>query len=178
MCSTLTKGTFSSRLLLSNQDKGCTPSVAHSLPLGPALLNLSILCIKWEKGVSLRNGSDVLKLCYPMRTPLGLGQIIIFFKNYSCSWITDMCMCGVRGCRDYVCWVWTVDRVWIFFCYPGGGHSNDKRGSQARPWTHKKHPKHVFLRLKFASLNKYSSGIWRPKTSIFFFKNPKQVIMQ
>ena len=34
--------TSSSRLLLSNQDKGCTPSVAHSLPLplGPALLNL------------------------------------------------------------------------------------------------------------------------------------------
>ena len=45
VCSTLTKGTFSSRLLLSNQDKGCTPSVAHSLPLplGPALLNLSIV---------------------------------------------------------------------------------------------------------------------------------------
>ena len=37
--------TFSNRLLLiSNQDKGCTPSVAHSLPLplGPALLNLWI----------------------------------------------------------------------------------------------------------------------------------------
>ena len=33
VCSTLTKGTFSSWLLLSNQDKGCTPSVAHSLPL-------------------------------------------------------------------------------------------------------------------------------------------------
>ena len=35
--------TSSNRLLLSNQDKGCTPSVAHSLPLplGPALLNLS-----------------------------------------------------------------------------------------------------------------------------------------
>ena len=34
--------TSSSRLLLSNQDKGCTPNVAHSLPLplGPALLNL------------------------------------------------------------------------------------------------------------------------------------------
>ena len=29
VCVTLTKGTFSSRLLLSNQDKGCTPSVAH-----------------------------------------------------------------------------------------------------------------------------------------------------
>ena len=49
VCSTLTKGTFSSRLLLSNQDKGCIrgciPSVAHSLPLplGPALLNLSII---------------------------------------------------------------------------------------------------------------------------------------
>ena len=37
--------TSSNRLLLSNQDKGCTPSVAHSLPLplGPALLNLSIV---------------------------------------------------------------------------------------------------------------------------------------
>ena len=33
VCGTLTKGTFSSRLLLSNQDKGCTPGVAHSLPL-------------------------------------------------------------------------------------------------------------------------------------------------
>ena len=33
VCGTLTKGTFSSRLLLSNQNKGCTPSVAHSLPL-------------------------------------------------------------------------------------------------------------------------------------------------
>ena len=45
VCSTLTKGTFSSRLLLSNQVKGCSPSVAHSLPLplGPALLNLSII---------------------------------------------------------------------------------------------------------------------------------------
>ena len=37
--------TSSNRLLLSNQDKGCTPSVAHSLPfpLGPALLNLSTI---------------------------------------------------------------------------------------------------------------------------------------
>ena len=34
--------TSSNRLLLSNQVKGCTPSVAHSLalPLGPALLNI------------------------------------------------------------------------------------------------------------------------------------------
>ena len=43
VCGTLTKGTFSSRLLLSNQDKGCTPSVLLPLvlPLGPALHNLS-----------------------------------------------------------------------------------------------------------------------------------------
>ena len=47
VCSALTKGIFSSRLLLSNQDKGCTSSVAHSLPLplGPALLNLSSDCV-------------------------------------------------------------------------------------------------------------------------------------
>ena len=40
--------TSSNRLLLSNQDKGCTPSVAHSLtlPLGPTLLNL--WTIKWR----------------------------------------------------------------------------------------------------------------------------------
>ena len=43
VCGTLTKGTFSSRLLLSNQDKGCTPSVVLplALHLGPALHNLS-----------------------------------------------------------------------------------------------------------------------------------------
>ena len=37
--------TSSNRLLLSNQYKGCTPSVAHSLalPLGPALLSLWVL---------------------------------------------------------------------------------------------------------------------------------------
>ena len=38
--------TSSNRLLLSNQNKACTPSVAHSLPLplGPALLNLWNIC--------------------------------------------------------------------------------------------------------------------------------------
>ena len=35
VCGTLTKGTFSSQLLLSNQDKGCARSVAQSLPLPP-----------------------------------------------------------------------------------------------------------------------------------------------
>ena len=37
--------------------------------------------------------------------------------------------------------------------FRGVGHSNDKRGYQARPWTHKKHPKYICLGLKFASLN-------------------------
>ena len=41
----------------------------------------------------------------------------------------------------------------------GGGDLNDKRRYQARPWTHKKYPKHVFRGLKFVFLNKYSSGI-------------------
>ena len=38
--------TSSNRMLLRNQDKRCTPSVAHSLalPLGPALHNLCINC--------------------------------------------------------------------------------------------------------------------------------------
>ena len=30
----------------------------------------------------------------------------------------------------------------------GGGHSNCKRGYQARPWTHKKHPNHIFSGMK------------------------------
>ena len=60
----------------------------------------------------------------------------------------------------------------------GGGHSNDKRGYQPHPWTHKKDPKHIFLWLKFASLNKYSSGIWHPKQGFFFFKTLNQVMMQ
>ena len=47
-----------------------------------------------------------------------------------------------------------------------------QEGYQARSWTHKKHPKHVFPRLKFASLNKYSSGIWHPKQVFFFFFQP------
>ena len=74
VCGTLTTGTFSSRLLLSNQDKGCTPSVAHSLPLplGPALLNLSIVYNCgwfWDK--------DVYQRCYNFLSNRGR---IIFFR--------------------------------------------------------------------------------------------------
>ena len=35
---------------------------------------------------------------------------------------------------------------WWEIMYSGGGHSNGKRGYQAHPWTHKKHPNHVFFR--------------------------------
>ena len=48
-----------------------------------------------------------------------------------------------------------------------GGHWNDKRGYQVRSWTHRMHPKQVFPGLKFAPLNKYSSGIWHPKQEFF-----------
>ena len=46
VCGTLTKGIFSSRLLLSNQDKECTPSVALSLllPLPPSFCSTCQLC--------------------------------------------------------------------------------------------------------------------------------------
>ena len=48
--------TSSNRLLLSNQDKGCTHSVAHSppLPLGPALLNLWTLKVVMLRLLVLR----------------------------------------------------------------------------------------------------------------------------
>ena len=77
VCSTLTKGTFSSRLLLSNQDKGCTPNVAHSLPLplGPALLNLSsVACVDAVKGelnrrcICKRNTQHAAILCWSTST--------------------------------------------------------------------------------------------------------------
>ena len=64
VCGTLTKGTFSSRLLLSNQDKGCTPSVVLPLvlPLGPALHNLSnILLLVWSLNIYL--GVSVSLIC-------------------------------------------------------------------------------------------------------------------
>ena len=43
VCGTRTKGTFSSWLLLSNQDKGWTPSVAHSLPLPPGFCSTCLV---------------------------------------------------------------------------------------------------------------------------------------
>ena len=51
--------TSSNRLLLSNQDKGCTPSVAHSLPLplGPALLNLSSIPTRTHNNLKIASTS-------------------------------------------------------------------------------------------------------------------------
>ena len=43
VCGTLTKGTFSSRLLLSNQDKGCTPSSPDQLPKSAILPKWAML---------------------------------------------------------------------------------------------------------------------------------------
>ena len=52
----------SNRLLIRNQDKGCTPSVAHSLPLplGPALLNLSSITHAFDNIVCQLTFSVVL----------------------------------------------------------------------------------------------------------------------
>ena len=70
VCGTLTKGTFSSRLLLSNQDKGCTPSVVLplALPLGPALHNLS---------------TNVMQLLlYDVITTLAICTIVTMLRFY------------------------------------------------------------------------------------------------
>ena len=65
--------TSSYRLLLSNQDKGCTPSVAHSLalPLGPALHNVwttyqgsVVLCPRFWRDF-LTSGGVPNSLVYP-----------------------------------------------------------------------------------------------------------------
>ena len=62
-----------------------------------------------------------------------------------------------------------------FILFPGG-HSNDKRGYQACPWTNKNHPKHILPELKFAPLNMYSAvGFDTHKQAFFYFFNPEQV---
>ena len=89
VCGTLTKGTFSSRLLLSNQDKGCTPSVAHSfplpLPLPPGFCSTCLVCCpSAAKGLNWQHSQDWVITCIitcpecwylPIKTikQLGLG---------------------------------------------------------------------------------------------------------
>ena len=65
--------TSSNRLMLSNQDKGCTPSVAHSLllPLGPGLLNLWSVCMYMHVcGICKIDHCIHIHWCIPM----GLGH--------------------------------------------------------------------------------------------------------
>ena len=72
--------TSSNRLLLSNQDKGCTPSVAHSLalPLGPALLNLWIVCVLQGAHVSI-SGIDAMQASAPRdRKNVRLWYFVLF----------------------------------------------------------------------------------------------------
>ena len=71
--------------------------------------------------------------------------------------------------RKYAILIWPKSIFEILMNNPGEGHLNDERGYQACPWTHKKHPKQIFPRLKFSPLNKYSSGIWYPKQVFFPF---------
>ena len=89
VCSTLTKGTFSSRLLLSNQDKGCTPSVAHSLPLplGPALLNPSSNFMQMQLTVA---GIVLSRPLFGIQVPL-CTSARSFFSRHS-----GRCRCGIK----------------------------------------------------------------------------------
>ena len=48
-----------------------------------------------------------------------------------------------------------------------GGALEWEEGYHARPRTYKKHYKYVFPGLKFASINKFISGIWHSK-QVFF----------
>ena len=85
VCGTLTTATFSSRLLLSNQDKGCTPSVAHSLPLplplGPALLNLWIVS-KYHENPSRYIREEAADLIVDTQTDLYMHQYAISSLNF------------------------------------------------------------------------------------------------
>ena len=42
----------------------------------------------------------------------------------------------------------TLESTTLGYTLARGCHSNDKMGYQARPWTYKKYPKHVFSRTK------------------------------
>ena len=84
----------SNRLLLRNQDKGCTPSVAHSLPLplGPALLNLSIMvvysCIDCQDTATLKFGLELAKtndICGFLLCDYVLDKGMIFFSEFEKS---------------------------------------------------------------------------------------------
>ena len=94
--------TSSNRLLLNNQDKGCTPSVYHSLPLplGPALLNL------WNDNATNAHVKGYLEPALLKSSPLFtiskklLGQdspsVHLFFYN---NWVKIHCYENKVGWR-------------------------------------------------------------------------------
>ena len=90
VCGTLTKGTFSSRLLLSNQDKGCTPSVAHSLPLPlpPGFCSTCRLVMFMKKTTICRSESSVCNRYVIMRKWIKWTSLLPLeytLVNFSCS---------------------------------------------------------------------------------------------
>ena len=94
--------TSSNRLLLSNQDKGCTPSVAHSLPLplGPALLNLSssTWCYVETLYISAKLPILVEPRFFCILIPLQTRpELVPFFSNASSVAILNFKMAAIFG---------------------------------------------------------------------------------
>ena len=114
--------TSSNRLLLSNQGKGCTPSVAHSLalPLGPALLNL------WT--VVKESALRIRSTCIP--TLLGEREDVCLEHGYWSyeGWSKGLTifflftwMYLYKGGSVYICHlclsyhvIWTVLHAWLY----------------------------------------------------------------
>ena len=85
--------TSSNRLLLSNQDKGCTPSVAHSLPLplGPTLLNLSSV-LKCSSVVFAKQHFHLkVKWAIPHFTCFAFSQFLFTFHTYFYVNLINLC---------------------------------------------------------------------------------------
>ena len=91
--------TSSNRLLLSNQDKGCTPSVAHSLPLplGPALLNL--WTIKWRMALWKALWQTQLHVITWFRPELPQGVQMSALPPFST--LADTAVASSGACRCY-----------------------------------------------------------------------------
>ena len=116
VCGTLTKGTFSSRLLQSNQDKGCTPSVAHSLPL-PLPPSFCSTCLIYQCAIGSEMPSKIVQnlndntnfapqtlMKEIMLSPTWQSQILtlsqLHWKKYPQFWILS----NVSYCFVYKIW--------------------------------------------------------------------------
>ena len=96
--------TSSNRLLLSNQDKGCTPSVAHSLalPLGPALLNLWTVSNHLKFQQSIYRSAFALNIWWDKQNELLVRQpqIWVFYLNIKGKSVLLFCWRPIR--LDYL----------------------------------------------------------------------------